>query len=255
MKLRCPRCGFGKSVPKRSLPAKPRFKALCPKCGERFSVDLQGNKNTSYLDVKGLLSKKNSAISIIILLILVALGSFYIGQSFHTEQVAQLNTEPPLATPSVEKPVEAKQQAREEPFVVTLLCAGEEKMIDFSPSTAETAEDRWEAGPWPFSETYQLTLGEKGPRIELFLEDRDKFSELACRGAGESCSEQYETSAVEVKYNMELGLDKNFYARKLMINRTNGSFNHSVTMTGGSLRNMRTKTGTCKVLETGATSF
>ncbi len=128
-------------------------------------------------------------------------------------------------------------------------------MVDFSPSTAESAEDRWEAGPWPFSEIYRLTIDDKGPRIELFLEGRDGFAELTCRDAGEHCSDQYETGVVEVKYNMELGLGKNFYARELMINRTDGAFHHAVTMTGGSLRNMRTKTGTCTVIETGATSF
>ncbi len=255
MKLRCPKCGFGKSVPKQSLPAKPRFKALCPKCGERFSVDLQANRNASYFDIKELFSKKTSAISIIILLIVVALSSFYIGQSSQKEQLVQLDTQPSVAAPSAENPVETRQPAREEMLVVTLQCSGEEKMIDFSPSTAATAEDRWQAGPWPFSDTYKLTLDDKGPQIELLLEGHDKFSELACKEAGEYCSDQYQTSIVEVKYNMKLGLDKNFYTREIVINRTDGSFHHSFTMTGGSLRNMRTKTGTCNVVETGASSF
>ncbi len=92
MKLRCPKCGFGKSVPKKSLPDKPRVKALCPKCGERFSLDLQDNKNSGDFDFKGLFAKKTSVISIIILLTAVALVSFYIGQSTHTKQIVQLDS-------------------------------------------------------------------------------------------------------------------------------------------------------------------
>jgi hypothetical protein len=153
------------------LPDKPRFKALCPKCEERFSVELQGSKKSSRSDFIGTFSKKSSLLAMVVLLAVVALSSFYLGRKTNTEEVAPVATKPPVEVEiaRVEKPIEVKEQVKDEPQAVTLQCSGEAKMVDYSPSTSDSSEDHWEAGPWKFTEVFRLAQGDKGHGTKLFL--------------------------------------------------------------------------------------
>ena len=257
VKIKCPKCGFDRSVPTKSLPDKPRVKALCPKCDERFSVELQGSKKSSRSDFIGTFSKKSSLLAIVILLTAVALSAFYLGRKTNIEEVVPTATKPPVEVEiaRAEKPIELKVQVKDEPQAVTLQCSGEAMMVDYSPSTSGSAEDHWEAGPWQFTEVVRLAQGDEGHGIELFLESRDEFIVLECSNPEEHCADQYEVTDAAVKYTMKLSRDKNLFTRELTIERTSGAFRHTATMTGGRLRNSVIQTGNCRESITGATSF
>jgi hypothetical protein len=257
IKIKCPKCGFGRSVPTKSLPDKPRFKALCPKCEERFSVELRGSKNPSRSDFIRTFSKKSSLLAMAGLLVVVALSAFYLGRKTNTEEVVPVAIKPPVEVEiaRVEKPIEVKEQVKDEPQAVTLQCSGEARMVDYSPSTSGSSEDHWEAGPWQFTDVFRLAQGDKGHGTKLFLESRDEFVVLECSNPEEHCADQYEVTDAAVKYTMKLGRDKNLFTRELTIDRNNGAFHHMATMTGGRMRNSVIQTGGCKELTTGATSF
>ena len=257
IKIKCPKCGFCRSVPTKSLPDKPRFKALCPKCEERFSVELQDNKKSICSDFIGPFSKKSSRLAMAVLLIFVALSAFYLGRKTNTEEVVSVAIKPPVEVEiaRAEKPIEIKEQIKEEPQAVTLQCSGEAKMVDYSPSTSGPSEDHWEAGPWQFTDVFRLAQGDKGHGTKLFLELRDEFIALDCSYPEGHCADQYEVSDAAVKYTMNLGRDKNLFTRELTIDRTNGAFRHTATITGGRMRNSVIQTGDCRELTTGATFF
>lgn len=263
IKIKCPKCGFGRSVATKSLPDKPRFKALCPKCEERFSVELQGSKNSSHFDFIETFSKKSSLLAMVALLAVVALSSFYLGRKTNSEEVVPVATKPPVAVEiaRAEKPIESmdpievKEQVKGEPQAVTLQCSGETKMVDYSPSTSGSSEDHWEAGPWQFTDVFRLAQGDKGHGTKIFLESHDEFVVLECSNPEKHCADQYEATDDAFKYTMKLGRDKNLFTRELTIDRTNGAFHHAATMTGGRMRNSVIQTGDCRELITGATSF
>lgn len=191
------------------------------------------------------------------LLAVVALSAFYLGRKTNTEAVVPVTTRPPVKAEIVqeEKPNEVKERIDEEPQVVTVQCSGEARMIDYSPSTEGSSEDPWEAGPWQFTEVFRLAQGGKDHGIELFLESRDQFIVLGCSNPEEQCAVECEVTDTAVKYTMNLGRDQNLFTRELTIDRTNGAFRHTATMTGGRLRNSVIQTGGCTELTTAATSF
>ena len=107
----------------------------------------------------------------VVLLAVVALSSFYLGRKTNTEEVAPVATKPPVEVEiaRVEKPIEVKEQVKDEPQAVTLQYSGEAKRVDYSPSTSDSSEDHWEAGPWQFTDVFRLAQGDKGHGTKLFL--------------------------------------------------------------------------------------
>ena len=71
----------------------------------------------------------------VVLLAVVALSSFYLGRKTNTEEVAPVATKPPVEVEiaRVEKPIEVKEQVKDESQAVTLQYSGEAKRVDYSP--------------------------------------------------------------------------------------------------------------------------
>jgi hypothetical protein len=268
IKIKCPKCGFDRSVPTKELPDKPRIKAVCPKCEERFSVELQSSKNSSKPRVSSSFSKKTTLAAMAFLLIAVALTAFYLGRKTNTEEIVHVTPKSPVAiktAPEV-KPTETKEPAiqqepaKEEgsskgPQPVTLQCSGEARMVDYSPSAPGSSGDTREAGPWPFTGILKLALDGGFTGIELFLEHRDEFVALDCKETQESCSAHHEITETDIQHNLRLKQGENLFTRELTINRANGNFHHTSTILGDQLHNKITQTGECRLIETGVASF
>jgi hypothetical protein len=262
IKIKCPKCGFDRSVPTKDLPEKPRFKALCPKCEERFAVELQNTKNSSRPRVNNSFSRKTTLTAMAFVLVAVASTAFYLGRKTNTEEIVPVTPKSPVAAKTVpeEKPIETREQAKEEepskvPQPVTLRCSGEARMVDYSPSAPGSSGDTRDAGPWPFTGILKLTLDSGFTGIELFLEHRDEFVALDCKETQESCNAHYEITETDVQHNLRLKQGGNLFTRELTINRANGSFHHASTILAGQLHNKITQTGECKLIETGVASF
>ena len=257
MKIQCPNCSFSKSVDKGSLPDKPKTNVVCPKCGQRFAIKLKTNKNfLSNSPLRKMTSKQITGTAIAVITSITILLLVFMNQwTQTTEEPIQKQVITPVEASKETVSVEVKEETKEEVHELTLQCAGDQKMIDSSPTQKSLKEDNWEAGPWLFTSTYKLTLDENAPKIELHNQESNEFMSLVGGSSERQSTYLFETTSSEFKYNMMLGEGDNYYTSSLTINRLDGAFKHTGAMTGGKLKNSLIQTGYCKESQTGATSF